>query len=333
MVRSTDTTAVHLVDRPGVSVVVPTHNRRDLLEETLDSVFEQRGVFVEVIVVDDGSSDDTSTFLASVPDPRLRTIVHENSLGVATARNTGLRAASKPWVAFIDDDDLWAPEKLATQVSAMERSGDARWPCSAAIIINEHRLPIRHQPPLARRDLAEVLLARNVIPGGASGVVAATDLAREVGGFDPRFSVLADWDFWIRLGLASPVATVSRVLHAYRIHPDGMSITTDVGPELRLIEDKYVSERQARGVVFDRPAMTVWVGDRQQRAGLRLPAAESYLRSVPRISRAKAALKAAEVLLWPKLYRSRDFLNGRRARRSVRADVSRWLDRPVEPGA
>src|SRR5918997_407322 len=136
-----------LTDHPSVSVVVPTHNRRDLLEETLRSVLGQRDVLVEVIVVDDGSSDDTTTFLASHPDPRLRTIVHETSLGVAAARNTGLRAASKPWVAFIDDDDLWAPEKLATQVSAMQQSGDARWSCSAAIIVNEHRLPIRHQPP------------------------------------------------------------------------------------------------------------------------------------------------------------------------------------------
>jgi len=320
-------------DHPAVSVVVPTHNRRDLLEETLGTIFGQRGVDLEVIVVDDGSSDDTSTFVASVADGRLKAIRHEVALGVSAARNAGLEAATRPWVAFIDDDDLWAPDKLATQIEAMRSDPDASWSCSAAVIVNHRMRPIRYQPPLPRQDLGDVLLSRNVIPGGASGVVLDADLARRVGGFDERLSVFADWDFWIRLGLASPVVAVARPLHAYRVHPAGMSNQDGVRSELEVVDDKYGAERAARGVALDGPAIEVWIGDRHQRAGRRLSAVHSYLHSVPRISRATALRKAAEVLVWLGLYRIRDVVNGRRVPASARRELSRWLPRPVSRAA
>ena len=316
-------------DRPAVTVVVPTHNRRGMLEETLRTVLGQRGVDLEVVVVDDGSSDETSDFVSSVPDRRLSGVRHDEVRGVAAARNTGLQAATRPWVAFVDDDDLWAPDKLVTQIEAMRSDAQARWSCSGAVIVNGRMRPIRYQPPMPRRDLSDVLLSRNVIPGGASGVVLDTALARCVGGFDVGLSVFADWDFWIRLGLASPIAAVARPLHAYRVHPAGMSNRDGVRSELDVIEEKYAAQRMARGVAFDGPAMEVWIGDRHQRAGRRLPAAASYLRSVPRISHAKAVLKAAEVLVWPELYRGRDYLNGRRVPRSVRSEVSGWLRQAV----
>ena len=311
-----------------VSVVVPTHNRRPLLEETLGTIFRQRGVDVEIIVVDDGSSDDTSTFVASMADGRLKLIRHDVALGVSAARNAGLEAATQPWVAFIDDDDLWAPDKLVTQIEAMRSNEGACWSCSAAVIVNHRMRPIRYQPPMPRRDLGDILLARNVIPGGASGVVLDTALARRVGGFDVRLSVFADWDFWIRLGLASPIAAVARCLHAYRVHPAGMSNRDGVRSELSVIDDKYAPERAERGVALNGPAIEVWIGDRHQRAGRRLRAASSYLHSVPRISRATAIRKTAEVLLWPGLYRVRDMVNGRRVPASVREEVTRWLPTP-----
>jgi glycosyltransferase involved in cell wall biosynthesis len=312
-------------DHPAVSVVVPTHNRRDLLEETLGTVIAQRGVDLEIVVVDDGSSDDTSAFVAAMADGRIEAIRHASARGVSAARNTGLEAATNPWVAFVDDDDLWAPDKLVTQIEAMRSDPGACWSCSAAVIVNHRMRPIRYQPPMPRRDLGDVLLSHNVIPGGASGVVLDTALARRVGGFDERLSVFADWDFWIRLGLASPIAAVARPLHAYRVHPAGMSYRDGVRPELHVIEDKYAAERAARGVALDGPAIEVWIGDRHQRAGRRLQAAGSYLHSVPRISRATAVRKAAEVLVWPGLYRIRDIVNGRRVPASVRHEVSRWL--------
>jgi glycosyltransferase involved in cell wall biosynthesis len=321
---------VHPSNRHAVSVVVPTRDRRWLLEESLCTALGQRDVDLEVIVVNDGSSDDTGPFLRSL-DGRVTTIQHDVARGVSAARNAGLEAATHRWVAFLDDDDLWAPEKLVAQVEAMEHV-DALWSCAGALLVNERLRVIGYQHPPVQRELGDVLLARNVVPGGGSGVVVATNLARAVGGFDTGFSVFADWDFWIRLGLESPIAVVPRPLHAYRLHPAAMSMHVDVGPELRLIHEKFRSERAARGVVFDRAAMNVWVGDRHQRAGRRLPAAHSYLGTVPGLSQPKAAIKTTEALVWPKLYRVRDRLNGRRARRSVDVEVGSWLDGSVAAG-
>jgi glycosyltransferase involved in cell wall biosynthesis len=99
-----------------VSVVVPTRNRSALLELTLRSVLCQRDVDLELIVVDEGSTDDTPTMLAAVADSRLRVIRNDTPRGVSAARNRGAASARADWVAFLDDDDLWAPDKLTRQL-------------------------------------------------------------------------------------------------------------------------------------------------------------------------------------------------------------------------
>ena len=106
-----------------VSVIIATRNRSTLLAETLRSVLGQRGVDFEVIVVDEASTDDTAALLAALDDPRVRVIRHGEALGLSAARNHGAAEANGDWLAFIDDDDLWAPDKLARQLRAAE---DAR---------------------------------------------------------------------------------------------------------------------------------------------------------------------------------------------------------------
>jgi glycosyltransferase involved in cell wall biosynthesis len=107
---------------PGVSVVIPTHNRSDLLALTLRSALSQRDVAFEVIVVDDGSADETSEVVAGLGDPRVRLIRHDVSQGVSAARNRGIAEARAEWIAFLDDDDLWAPDKLSFQLTAASES-------------------------------------------------------------------------------------------------------------------------------------------------------------------------------------------------------------------
>jgi glycosyltransferase involved in cell wall biosynthesis len=108
---------------PDVSVVVPTHNRSGLLAQTLRSVLWQRGVDLEVLVVDDGSTDDTAAVVAALNDPRVRLLRHGTPRGVSAARNRGVAAAGGRWLAFCDDDDLWAPDKLARQLAAAQATG------------------------------------------------------------------------------------------------------------------------------------------------------------------------------------------------------------------
>ena len=104
-----------------VAAIVPTHDRADLLTTTLRSVLWQRGVSLEVVVVDDGSSEAMDTVVERVGDPRVRVVRNETPEGVCAARNRGAAETDARWLAFCDDDDLWAPDKLARQVAAAEQ--------------------------------------------------------------------------------------------------------------------------------------------------------------------------------------------------------------------
>jgi glycosyltransferase involved in cell wall biosynthesis len=233
----------------AVTVVIPTRNRRDLLLRTLHSVLRQREVDLSVVVVDEASTDGSADAVRHVADGRVRVVRHSTCQGVARARNTGIEHAATPWVAFVDDDDLWSPDKLPAQLDVLRRDTAARWACTGAVHIDAQCriLGLAYPPP--GPDLADVLLKGNVIPGGGSGVVAATALVREVGGFDAALSNLADWDFYIRLGLRSPVAAVPAPLVGYRIHPGGMAHDIERSQrELGYIDAKYADERRARGL-------------------------------------------------------------------------------------
>ncbi len=106
-----------------VSVVIPTRNRSALLTRTLRSALRQERVAIEVIVVDEASIDETPAVLAAVGDPRLKVLRHETPRGLSSARNHGAEQACGEWLAFLDDDDLWAPSKLWRQVTVATETG------------------------------------------------------------------------------------------------------------------------------------------------------------------------------------------------------------------
>ena len=308
----------------GVTVVIPTHNRPDLLETTLASVLAQRDVEFEVVVVDDGSPPTRP--VAGLDHPGVRVVRHPASRGVAAARNSGLAAATMGWVAFTDDDDLWAPDKLAAQLAALAGLPGARWSCVGAVHLDEHLQLIGHGKPPPAGDVSDLLLVRNRIPGGGSGVLAETALMRRLAGFDEALSNSADSDMWIRLGLAAQLAPVDRPLLGYRVHGLGMSRQLDdIYREIGHVRAKHREERAARGIT---PGETInmWIGERHQRSGRRFAAARAYLRASTAIGGRLAAGRAAEAMLWPGAFRLRD---GRRARMippAWVAEAEAWLD-------
>ena len=126
--------------------------------------------------------------------------------------------------------------------------------------------------------LAEQVLKNNCVPAGGSGVLVSTDLVRELGGFDPRFSNLADWDLWIRLALAAPATSVRHPLVAYRVHAGGMADgVRQAEEELALITAKYSDERARRGISIDWATWHRYVARLQLRTGDQRAAAHSYL--------------------------------------------------------
>ena len=202
---------------------------------------------------------------------------HEAPTGVALARNDGIARATGPWMAFLDDDDVWAPGKLSAQLAVIEAT-------ERAVGLRRRDLLDGYLEPTAAQRLREPaatmrrLLSYNVVPGGASGVLASTDLVRRVGGFDPALRVFADWDLWIRLGQVSTVAYADAPLVGYVLH--GANMTAGGGnvlEELRRIEDKTAAARLESGIEVDRDRWELWLADMSRRGGARLRPALTYV--------------------------------------------------------
>ena len=236
-----------------VTVVIPTHNRKVLLARTLRSVLAQEDVDLAVLVVDDGSADGTAASVAELGDARVEVIRHPEPRGVSAARNSGIARAGSPWLAFVDDDDLWAPRKLRAQLDALAAAPDAGWACTGSVDIDLRCQLSGWVLPPTEADLAARLLRENVIPGGGSGVLASRELTERVGGFDEAISNLADWDFYTRLALHAPMAAVPRLHLGYLVHPQGMAHNVPRSQvEYAYLDVKYGHERRRRGVELNR---------------------------------------------------------------------------------
>jgi glycosyltransferase involved in cell wall biosynthesis len=224
---------------PKVSVVIPTRNRQDFLLRTLDSVLAQRAVQLEVLVIDDGSTDETERAVRSLRDDRVGFVRHETPRGVATARNAGAAIADGTWIAMLDDDDLWAPDKLARQVLAAEQTG-AGWVYAGAVEIDEVGNLLGGERPPQPEMLVQQLTRRNLMPAGSSNVVVYADAFRSAGGFDEKLRHLADWDMWLRLARLGPPVCVSAPLVAYRLHPTQATLDTGgMVAEARVLRDRH----------------------------------------------------------------------------------------------
>jgi len=300
--------------QPEVSVVIPTHNRCQLLQRTLSSVLAQSGVRFEVIIVDDGSTDGTSEFLLSLEDPAVVVLRHEVPRGVSAARNAGLRIARGTWVAFTDDDDLWAPYKLRAQLDAAQRLPGAGWVVVGEVVVDPAlRIIAGRQPP--REAEMRNLLLYNIVPAGGSGTMVRTELLRQLGGFSIDLTVLADWDLWIRLFLAAPAAFVRRPLVAYLVHATSMSHdTTQIERELAVVISRYAAARTNHEATFLQTVWLQWVARMQLQAHDRTAAARTAL-SMCRHWREWPAFAAAAVTSLPR----------RRRPRWWRQEGERWL--------
>jgi glycosyltransferase involved in cell wall biosynthesis len=299
--------------RPDVTVVIPTRNRWTLLASAaLPAAFGQEDVSLEVVVVDDGSTDETPQRLAGLTDPRLHVVRHAESRGVASARNAGIAAARGTWLAFLDDDDLWSPRKLRVQLDAAEAAG-ASFVYGGAAALAEDRSWVYSLPPTDPVVLARTLLSRNVLWGGCSNVVARTELVAELGGFDEKLFQLADWDLWIRLTQVAPAVACPDVVVGCIEHAGSMLLTSedDVFEEFRYLEEKHRRTRAASGVRIDHALFRRWVALGHLRAGRRARAARIFLAGAMHDREPAGFARAAAALL------------GERANHSIRRAIRR----------
>lgn len=203
---------------PLVSVVIPTYNRAQYIAETIESVLDQTYEPIETIVIDDGSTDNTSEVVAAYAD-RIHYVRQANSERGAS-RNHGLRLARGEYIAFLDSDDLWLPHKAEEGVRYLETHPDVGLLYSDAIQIDSEGRELRRlraRGPSGR--ITERLLERNFVSMGTH--LARTSLVRGIGGFreERQLSGSEDWEMWVRLSLRtdftySPKPTAKLRTHA-----------------------------------------------------------------------------------------------------------------------
>jgi len=207
---------------PNVSVIIPTHNRSELIERAIRSVLGQTFSNLECIVVDDCSNDDTVSIVESIDDERLRLIELEENRGASAARNAGIKVASGDYIAFLDDDDEWFPEKLEKQLNLLESCDDSvglvycwmDYRDGDGNLVNEYR------PTHCGDIFLEVLDKQRI--GNSSTLIAPVAVVNEVGGFDESLPRGNDGDFIRRIAqeydvdyIAEPLVT-SYVEHGHR---------------------------------------------------------------------------------------------------------------------
>ena len=204
---------------PLVSVVIPTWNRRDLIRQAIGSVAAQTFDCWELIVVDDGSTDDTAAMVKAMNDARIRLIELDHSGVVGHLRNVGAAAAGAPWIAFLDSDDLWLPDKLQVQLGALKASA-AGWCYGACEMLapGGEVTPIRAGQflPLSGDILEDLLSDRTGAYVGT--LVVRRDLFQKVGGFDESLANREDLDFELRLAAIAEAVAVAEAVTRVREH-------------------------------------------------------------------------------------------------------------------
>ena len=193
----------------NISVIIPTWNRAERLVNTLQSVFSQSLPPTEVIVVDDGSTDDTREIVRN-QFPDVRYLFQQNK-GVSSARNTGIKAASGDWIALLDSDDHWQPDKLKQQCEQLCASPDYKICHSDEIWIRNGRRvnPMKKHAKQGGHIFRQCLPLCVISP---SAVLIHRDLFNEVGLFDERLPACEDYDLWLRICALHPVLYIDRPL-------------------------------------------------------------------------------------------------------------------------
>lgn len=211
-----------------VSVVIPNYNYAHYLRETIDSVLAQTYPNIEIIVVDDGSKDGSKEVLSSYGD-KVRTIFQQNQ-GVSAARNNGVAASEGEFVAFLDADDAWLPTKVEKQVTRFRED-----PKLGLVHVGVDEIDADGRSLVLRLEGVEgkvcttlLMLKREGVLGGGSGMMVRRCVFEEVGGFDLRLSTSADWDLAYRVSELYEVGFVAEILLKYRVHNSNMHANVGV---------------------------------------------------------------------------------------------------------
>lgn len=221
-----------------VSVIVPVYNRESLVSETIDSILSQTYKNFEVILINDGSSDDSLSVLVAYERrfPEKIRVIDQSNQGQIIARNNGIKVAQGDYIAFLDSDDLWKKDKLERQIPLFNKGVGLVY--AGTEIINEKGETIRAEPAdeTLSGNIYPQLLVKNRMTGGT--VVVTSESLRRVGVFSTDFKAAENWDLWLRICKEYLAEVVAEPLIEYRIHSNNMSSDTQLmlDAKMKIIE-------------------------------------------------------------------------------------------------
>ncbi|HSI66636.1 MAG TPA: glycosyltransferase family A protein [Planococcus sp. (in: firmicutes)] len=207
-----------------VSIVVPTYNRAKLLAEAVGSLQQQTYKNIEIIIVDDCSTDDTTQAVEKMQDGRIVYVKHEVNKGGGEARNTGIAHATGAYIGFLDSDDQWQKDKLERQMAVFRENPDVGVVYTGMKVYQGNYL-VKEVIPKYSGDLLTKLIESNCIYT-TSSILVKKEVLEEAGGFDSSLPSCQDWDLYIRLARISRFGFVEDSLVLYHLHP-GERISTN----------------------------------------------------------------------------------------------------------
>nr|WP_296430367.1 glycosyltransferase [Roseovarius sp. BRH_c41] len=212
---------------PLVSVIIPCFNRETTVHEAVLSVLTQDYDPIELIAVDDNSTDGTIAVLESIDDPRLRILHNSGDRGPSQARNHGIRSSTAPWIAFQDSDDIWLPGKLKRQMDYLQDSDFVAAYCGMLIKKDTHpESPVKYRRPAPETsplegDILPSLALENYI--STQMLVVRHDILDQIGGFDEALPALVDWELMLRVASLGPVAFIDDDLVVQRMSENSLT--------------------------------------------------------------------------------------------------------------
>lgn len=208
---------------PLVSVILPTYNCAKFLSDSIGSILLQTYDSYEIIVIDDGSTDNTKEVLDPFME-RIKYISLEQNRGLPTARNIGIQSAHGKYIAFIDADDLWLPEKLQTDIEYLKMHPEVSMVYSKHINVDEKGCVLNKGPKRCLPSgniFVQLFSEQNFVT--TSSVVVLKKVFEKVGLFDEQLINCQDWDMWLRIAFYFEVAGINKLLIKYRHNPNSLS--------------------------------------------------------------------------------------------------------------
>lgn len=207
---------------PAISVIIPAYNCEKTIKETVNSVLKQTFADFELIIINDGSQDATLDVVSKIQDARLKVFSFENA-GGNVSRNRGLNLAGGKYISFLDADDIWTPDKLESQLEALQENSDAHVAYSWTDYIDEEgNFLVSGRRVSVNGDVYEKLLINNFLENGSNPLICREALI-ELGGFNESLKAAQDWDMWLRLAAKFSFVAVAKVQILYRVSSKSLS--------------------------------------------------------------------------------------------------------------